>query len=246
MDKLETYILNIENFSSISASKKIDFFVYFLLINCKNDGATAKDIENCFQILHLRPYSNISSYLGLKSTGKNKQFIKQKNGKYYLERSYKEIIDKQFGKIPLPKASDSKYLPFEIFNETRGYIQLIAEQTINSYDLGLFDACAVLTRKLLEVLIIECFERHKIDNMIKKADGCFFYLSDLITELLKEPKWNVSRNAKQALPKIKKIGDLSAHNRRYFARKHDADLLRDDLRIVLEELIHLIDYKSWK
>lgn len=246
MDKLDAFILQIENFTSIPASKKIHFFAYYLLIQCKNDGITSKDIEACFELLHIPPYSNISSYLSAKSQGKGRAFIKAKNGKYHLERSFKESIDKQFGKIAIPKASASKYLPFEIFDNTRGYIQQIAEQTINSYDLGLYDACSVLTRKLLEVLIIECFERHSIDSLVKKTDGCFYYLSDLITELLKEPKWNISRNAKQSLPKIKKTGDLSAHNRRYFARKNDVDLIRDDLRIVLEELIHLIDYKTWK
>ena len=246
MNKLDTFILYIEDFLNLPSSKKIDFFAYYLQIQIKNDGVTSKEIESCFEVLHIPPYSNIPSYLSNNSKGKGRKFIKNKNGKYYLERSFKESIDKQFGKIPMPNASASKYLPFEIFNDTRGYIQQIAEQTINSYDLGLFDACSVLTRKLLEVLIIECFERYKIDSLIKKQDGCFFYLSDLITELLKEPKWNISRNAKQSLPKIKKIGDLSAHNRRYFARKNDVDLIRDDLRIVLEELIHLIDYKTWK
>lgn len=246
MEKLDTYILHIANFLTLSARKKIDFFVYYLLIIRKYDGVSAKEVDTCFEELHIQPYSNTSQYLSNKSKGKNNQFLKGKNGKYYLQRAYKESIDKQFGKIPIPKASSSKYLPFEIFDHTRGYVQQIAEQTINSYDLGLYDACAVLTRKLLEVLIIECFERHNVDSLIKKPDGCFFYLSDLITELLKEPKWNISRNAKQSLPKIKKIGDLSAHNRRYFARKNDADLIRDDLRIVLEELVHIVDYKTWK
>ncbi|MBK6825870.1 MAG: hypothetical protein IPG86_02865 [Chitinophagaceae bacterium] len=203
MEKLETFILHIENFLTLSASKKIDFFVYYLLIVRKQDGVLSKEVDECFEALHISPYTNTPQYLSNKSKGKNCQFIKNKNGRYYLVRSFKETIDKQFGKIPIPKASTSKYLPFEIFNDTRGYIQQIAEQTINSYDLGLFDACAVLTRKLLEVLIIECFERHSVDRLIKKSDGCFYYLSDLITELLKEPKWNISRNAKQSLPKIK-------------------------------------------
>ena len=246
MEKLESYILYIDNFLNLPASKKIDFFVYYLLIIIKRDGVTYKEVDACFEELHIQPYSNTAQYLSNKSKGPKSQFLKNKNGKYYLQRFYKESIDKQFGKISIPEASNSKYLPFEIFDNTRGYIQQIAEQTINSYDLGLFDACAVLTRKLLEVLIIECFERHRIENLIKKHDDCYFYLSDLITELLKEPQWNLSRNAKQSLPKIKQIGDLSAHNRRYFARKNDADLIRDNLRIVLEELIHIIDYKSWK
>jgi hypothetical protein len=44
---------------------------------------------------------------------------------------------------------------------------------------------------------------------------------------------------------IKKIGDLSAHNRRYTAKKQDIEKIKDDIRIVIEELTHLIDYHSW-
>ena len=193
----------------------------------------------------------ICSYLRLTIAIALKRFLirlklLKKNGSYFLERKFKENLDSGFGKIPIPKATDSKYLPFEIFSDTRGYITKLAEQTINSYDLELYDACSVLTRKLVEILIIECFEKHEIESLIKKPDGSFYYLSDLINELLKEPKWNLGRNTKQSLPKIKKNGDLSAHNRRYIARKSDMDKLKDDLRIVIEELIHIVDYPNWK
>jgi len=245
MSGLESFILRVKGFNDLPASKKIDFFAYFILIEKKSSGFTAKDILECFDKLHIEPYSNISSYLNSKSKGRSKKYLK-KNGLYFLERGFKGILDTGFGKITKPKVSDSKYLPFEIFDDTRGYVTKLAEQTISSYDLELFDGCSVLTRKLLEVLIIECFERHGIENLIKKTDGSFFYLSDLITELVKEPKWNLGRNTKQALPKIKKNGDLSAHNRRYIARKSDLDKTKDDLRIVIEELIHIIDYPSWK
>jgi hypothetical protein len=244
MKGLDSFILRIENFHSLLNSKKIDFFVYFLLIENKFDGIIAKDIQECYDSLHIKAYSNIQDYLRTNSKGKKAKFLKKSN-KYYLERTYKENLDLQFGKIPIPKARESKYLPLEIFDNTRGYLQKLAEQAINSYDLGLFDGCSVLSRKLIEILIIECFEKHKIEDLIRK-DGNFFYLSDLIAQLQNEPKWNLTRNAKQSLPKIKKIGDLSAHNRRYIARKADIDNIKEDLRIIIEELIHLIDYQNWK
>jgi len=245
MKGLESFILTVTGFNDLSSSKKINFFAYFLLIEQKAIGFTTSNISDCFDQLHLEPYSNISSYLSINSKGKSKKFLK-KNGAYFLERKFKENLDSEFGKVPIPKATDSKYLPFEIFSDTRGYITKLAEQTINSYDLKLYDACSVLTRKLIEILIIECFEKHGIESLIKKSDGSFYYLSDLITELLKEPKWNLGRNTKQSLPKIKKNGDLSAHNRRYIARRSDIDKLKDDLRIVIEELIHIVDYPNWK
>lgn len=41
------------------------------------------------------------------------------------------------------------------------------------------------------------------------------------------------------------MGDQSAHNRQYFAQSSDIEKIKDDLRIVLDELVHLIDYPVW-
>lgn len=104
-----------------------------------------------------------------------------------------------------------------------------------------------MIRKLLETLIIETFERHKVEGKIKTGQGFYFYLSDLITELINEKDtFKISRNTLQSLPKLKKLGDLSAHNRRYVAKKSDIENVKDELRITLEELLHIIDYKNWK
>jgi hypothetical protein len=109
-----------------------------------------------------------------------------------------------------------------------------------------FDASLVMVRKLVEILIIECFEKHKLSDSIKDKNGDFFYLSDLISRLLSESKWNITRNTKQSLPRIKKFGDLSAHNRRFIAGKTDLDSIKDDLRVTIQELLILIDYKNLK
>ena len=55
MKELETFIEKIENFEGLSSSSQIDFFVYFLLIERKNDGVIAKDVSECFDLLHLPP-----------------------------------------------------------------------------------------------------------------------------------------------------------------------------------------------
>lgn len=243
---LEEFIDKIDGFDSLKSSSQIDFFAYYLLIEKKADGFVPKDIEACFDYLHLNPYSNIYTYLGSKLKGKQKKFIKKNGNKYYLERSFKICLDSLIGVASLPSSVHSELFPIELFDNTRGYLKTIANQTLASYNKGIYDGSSVLTRKLVEILIIECFERYGIENLIKKPDGTFFYLSDLISEFLKEPKWNIGRNAKRGLPNIKKIGDQSAHNRRYIARKPDLDNTKDDLRIVIEELIHIVDYPNWK
>lgn len=122
---------------------------------------------------------------------------------------------------------------------TRGYIESIANQINGCYQNGWYDGCAVLLRRLLETLIIEAFEAHKIDSKIKDPNGSFFFLRDLIDKTLSEKSWNIGRNTRQSLPRLKQLGDQSAHSRRYLARKGDLQPLLADVRIVIQELVFL-------
>jgi len=126
---------------------------------------------------------------------------------------------------------------------TRGYIEQVANQINGCYEKGWFDACAVMVRRLLETLIIETFEYHKLDGKIKNSVGDFVYLRDLISRALTEKAWNLSRNTKKALPRLKDVGDKSAHSRRYNAHRGDIDKLLDDVRVVVQELIYLAGLK---
>lgn len=138
---------------------------------------------------------------------------------------------------------EEKVIAKSLVKGTRGYIEIITNQINSTYENGCFDACAVMIRRLVETLIIEAFEHHKIANKIKTQTGDFPYLSDLITFTLNETCWNLTRNVKQALPKLKNIGDLSAHSRRYNAHRTDIDKLISDLRTAVQELLYLADLK---
>lgn len=134
-------------------------------------------------------------------------------------------------------------LPFELIRGTRGYLERIAHQVNGAYSNGWYDASAVMIRRLVETLIIETFEKHGMANKIQSQSGDFSYLSDLISCTLNETSWNLSRNAKQALPKLKDIGDKSAHSRRFNAVRNDIDKISPDLRVVVQELVYLSGLK---
>lgn len=74
----------------------------------------------------------------------------------------------------------------------------------------------------------------------------FFYLSDLIPRYLESSKWNSSRNINSCLKIVKKYGDLSAHNRRFLAKKTDIAGFKFELRQALQEIILTIDYSNWE
>jgi len=135
-------------------------------------------------------------------------------------------------------------LPHSMVRGTRGYIEKIVFQINGCYEKGWFDGCAVMMRRLIETLIIESFEKHGMASKIKNPkSGEFLYLADLIDMTLQETSWNLGRNTKQALPKLKNVGDKSAHSRRYNAHREDIDKLSTDFRDACQELIYLSGLK---
>lgn len=141
------------------------------------------------------------------------------------------------------RSSTQTVIPMSIVRGTRGYIERVANQINGAYENGWYDACAVMIRRVLETLIIEAYEHHNIADRIKNAAGDFFYLRDLIDKCLQEPAWNLSRNCRQAMPKLKDIGDKSAHSRRYNAHRGDINPLLADIRLVVQEFVYLAGLK---
>ncbi len=135
--------------------------------------------------------------------------------------------------------------PLELVKDTKPYIEKIAMQASGCYDQNWFDGCAVMMRRLLENLIIECFESKKIVEKIKNDNKNFYYLSDLIPKFLAEDgkNWNPSRNCKISLPNLKDLGDKSAHSRYFTARQQDLKDIKKDFRIVIEELVNIAQLK---
>ena len=135
-------------------------------------------------------------------------------------------------------------LPYSLFQSTRGYLEKVVSQINTTYETTCYDACAVMIRRLVETLIIETFEHHNISGKIKKPNGDFLQMDELINKMLSESAWNLTRNAKTGLKKLKNICDLSAHSRRYNAHRTDIDKVIPDLRVIVEELLYLSGLRS--
>ena len=130
-------------------------------------------------------------------------------------------------------------LPHAMVSGTRGYLEKIVFQINGCYEKGWFDGCAVMMRRLLEILIIECFEAKGLAAKVRDRAGNYYFLDGLVKEALTEQTWNLGRETKRALPKLKDTGNRSAHGRRYAAHREDIDLLILDFRIACQELLYL-------
>jgi hypothetical protein len=135
-------------------------------------------------------------------------------------------------------------IPQFLFKSTRGYLEKIAFQINTSFEHTCYDASAVMIRRLIEILIIETYEHHGIADRIKDSNGEFLRLENLVNRILSESAWNLNRNTKRCLKKVKQLGDLSAHSRRYNTTRPDLDKVIVDLRITTEELLYLAGLRA--
>lgn len=100
-----------------------------------------------------------------------------------------------------------------------------------------------MIRRLVETLVIEVYEHHKIEIKIKDDHGNYFFLRDLVDALLAETSWTLGRNVRSVLPKLKEIGDKAAHNRRWNAHRQDLNKVIPHLQDAAQELIALAKLK---
>lgn len=159
----------------------------------------------------------------------------------------RQLRDSIRAKNPPPEeggpSAEEPVIYFSLVRNTRGYLERLVHQINGAYSNGWYDASAVMIRRLVETLIIEVFEKHGIASKIQNSAGDFLYLRDLISMLVNDKTWNLSRNAKAALPRLKDVGDMSAHSRRFIAQRQDIDRLISDLRVVIQELVSLAHLK---
>ncbi len=175
-----------------------------------------------------------------KALGKDRRTTKREGG-FRLKAGSERVLREEYGDLfgpRVPEPSDS-VVPAEVFKGTRGYIERVVHQLNASYDVGLFDCCAVMARRLVETLVIELYEQLGRESEIKDANGMYLGLSELLGYLETDSSVSLSRNASRGLRDFKKLGDLAAHNRRFNARQSDIDRVRDGLRVATEELLEL-------
>lgn len=130
----------------------------------------------------------------------------------------------------------------ELFDETkfcgkRTYIDKLIYQINSSYKSNCYDACAVLMRRIFEILLILSYQKLNIDNEIKRQDGTYLLLDNIVNNAINNRVLNLSR-IKNEFDNFRKIGNFSAHRIEYYASKKDIDDIKIDFRVALEELYH--------
>ena len=115
----------------------------------------------------------------------------------------------------------------------------IAREQINaSYEHNLFDACAVLMRRLLEVLLIHSYQHRSLESKILAPEGSFKELKAIIADATSTGDLALSRNTKTCLDSFRVLGNFAAHKITYNTTRDDIKNIALDFRATVEELLY--------
>jgi len=127
-------------------------------------------------------------------------------------------------------------LPLAWVQGTRPYLEKLVYQIDASYEAGLYDACAVLCRRLMESLIIEIFISKGLHHEIKN-NGVFLMLDGLISRVRNHKSIVLARNSSKTMDVIKQTGDTAAHDRTYITPRQDIDEWKSAYRRLIQDLM---------
>ena len=238
--------MKIEHFSSFAnlfnktEIQKIEHLAFYLLENKKQSEFTVKGLsETMVDLGFAQP--NVTR---LKSSIKKSPTFNKGTKADYFKLSVKAIksLREQYPNLSESEEimSDDSLLPEVLFNEARRqYLIKNAKQINAAYENNLFDACSLMMRRLLEILLIHCFEVKGIEDRVKDEEGNYQNLKTLINKAKTFTEVPLSNDAKKDIDSFRELGNLSAHRIKYNCRRDDIRVLRAEYRAIIEELLYV-------
>lgn len=216
---------------------------YICFYQYKENGVTSFSMSDINHWFIDFGYSqiNVSRLKSNLIKGKNKSFIFSKTNKESLE-----FIPIQLENLSQELASlwndtervvsNSELLDESKFCGKRGYLDRLIKQINHTYKNNCYDACAVLLRRVFEIVLVLSFQKNGIESEIMKTDGTHMMLDGITKKAIGNSVLRIPKRIADNFDAFREVGNSSAHNITYIAGKKDIDDISRAYRVMLEEL----------
>jgi hypothetical protein len=163
----------------------------------------------------------------------------QEAGSFKLHRNFVKEMDGKFPQLiekSQEVSDEGTILPPAMYEKTRGWIVSLSKQINVCYEQNAFDGCAVLMRRLEEVLLIMAFVKLGIEGEIKNGKD-YMMLEGIVSNAQGNGKLGLSRTGRQMAEDVRQLGNLSAHGITYQCTR---DFIREKIegyRALVQELL---------
>lgn len=237
--------MKIDTFSSkydLVSKPEIEKVAYLAFYHFKKNGHIdflMSDVRDWFSQLHFSNPNSTRLRLKLRASSSFVRGESQNSFKLHARRIQtlqSEIQDLQSKSVEIE--SDGSILPETLLVGKRAYIQRFGKQINASFSQNLFDGCAVLMRRMVEICLIHSYENLKIESQIKSNPDTYKDLKDIIKNALTNNTLSLTGDSKFCLDEFRVLGNLSAHKLYYNCRFEEIDKVKMKFRLLIEELFN--------
>lgn len=237
--------MNLSTFAkevSLSEKSEIDKVLYLTFFQFMTADEKEFSVSQISDLLVQLNYSKPNQSRLKNNLKKSRSFVNgSKDGFFKIQARKLEELKTSFpqlGEKSEEITHDEGVLPESLYRGTRGYIEKLSDQINSSYENNIFDGCAVLMRRLLEICLILSYEKCGCASEIKDGNGDNKMLQNIVSNAVANPNLSLSRNTKSCLETFRTLGNFSAHKIQYNAKKADIRKVKADFRACIEELLY--------
>lgn len=173
--------------------------------------------------------------------GKGKAFLLSKSDKNAIVfvPAVLQALNREFGQLwqdTVTIESNNELLEEVKFCGKRPYLDRLIKQINFCYGHNCYDACAILMRRLFEVLLVLTYQNKGEEAAITKPDGSHKMLEGIVKDAVQNKNLGIPSRISKNYDAFREVGNNSAHNITYAAGKLDIDNIVRDYRVMLEDL----------
>ncbi len=173
--------------------------------------------------------------------GKGKAFLLSKSDKNAIEfvPAVLQSLDREYGQLwqdTVTIESNNELLEEDKFCGKRPFLTKLIQQINFCYGHNCYDACAVLMRRLFEVLLVLTYQNKGVEADIQKPDGSHKMLEGIVKDAVQNQSLGIPSRISKNFDAFREVGNNSAHSITYTAGKLDIDNIVRDYRVMLEDL----------
>ena len=209
----------------------------------KEDGETTFTMTNISLWLEECNFNkpNISRLKDHLIKGKGKAFLSSKVAKGAIEfvPAVLQAMERDYGALwvdTITIESHDELIEESKFCGKRPFLTRLIQQINFTYGNNCFDACAVLMRRLFEVLLVLAYQNKGIEADITKPDGSHKMLESIVKDAVQNKTLGVPARISKNFNAFREVGNNSAHSITYTAGKLDIDNIARDYRVMMEDL----------
>lgn len=173
--------------------------------------------------------------------GRDKSFLVSKTTKGAIEfvPAILQTLERDIGPLwadTITIESNNELLEETKFCGKRSFLTQLIKQINFTYGHNCYDACAVLMRRLFEVLLVLAYQNKGIETAITKPDGSHKMLEAIVKDAVQNKTLGVPVRISKNFDAFREVGNNSAHSITYTAGKLDVDNIARDYRVMMEDL----------